>query len=495
MHAGNATLLTALALTASLGAPALAQPCTPEWSALGSGMSNDTPLTYLTYVDGLTVFDDGTGLALYASGFFDMAGGVPVVDLARWDGTSWSDPGWYDFEWGATSIFDTVVFDDGSGPALYVGGCFARGPGGVIANNIAKWDGVSWSALGDGVDVMVSALAVFDDDGPGPNPPALYAGGPFQYAGGVLSRAIAKWDGTSWSPLPVQLEPPYGDPVVDALAVFDDGSGPALYVGGWFSAAGGVPLNHVAKWDGATWSALEGGMSMECGYAGILQTHVHALTPFDDGTGAALYVGGAFSQAGSICANFVAKWDASGWSPMPVGEGPWPDSNPTVDALEVFDDGCGPALYAAGHFRQAEGIQVNCVAKWNGTAWSALADGLAHEEEPEIPPHASALMVFDPDGVGPIPAGLYVGGFFTHASGVEVNYIARWGCLAAPGPVGDLDGDDDVDMDDFEIFGGCMGGAGTGYPPECAEADLDDDEDVDLVDFANFQTVFTGPGG
>lgn len=43
---------------------------------------------------------------------------------------------------------------------------------------------------------------------------------------------------------------------VRALLAFDDGSGPALFVGGDFTTAGGIPANHIAKWDGDHWSAL-----------------------------------------------------------------------------------------------------------------------------------------------------------------------------------------------------------------------------------------------
>jgi len=46
---------------------------------------------------------------------------------------------------------------DGSGN-LYIGGGFVV-VGNVIANNIAKWNGSSWSALGSGMDNTVSALA------------------------------------------------------------------------------------------------------------------------------------------------------------------------------------------------------------------------------------------------------------------------------------------------------------------------------------------------
>jgi hypothetical protein len=92
--------------------------------------------------------------------------------------------------------------------------------------------------LGLGTNVTVGALAVFDDDGDGPNPPALYAGGNFSAAGGQSAHYIAKWDGSSWSPLGEGL-----GWLVQALAVFDeDGDGPglpALFAGGWFTTAGG----------------------------------------------------------------------------------------------------------------------------------------------------------------------------------------------------------------------------------------------------------------
>jgi len=35
---------------------------------------------------------------------------------------------------------------------------------------------------------------------------------------------------------------------VEALTVFDDGGGPALYAGGQFTTAGGVAANNIAKW-------------------------------------------------------------------------------------------------------------------------------------------------------------------------------------------------------------------------------------------------------
>jgi hypothetical protein len=62
-------------------------------------------------------------------------------------------------------------------------------------------------------------------------------------------------------------------------------------------------------------------------------------------------------------------------------------------------------------------------------------------------------------------------------------------------PLGDIDGDCDVDLADHELFYGCMGGPGVTDPPQgCdpedfAAADLDDDEDVDARDFSVLQSL------
>src|SRR6185369_13961633 len=109
-------------------------------------------------------------------------------------------------------------------------------------------------------------------------------GGEFGVAGGVTVNFIAKWNGSTWSSLGTGMNGP-----VYALAVHDDGGGPALYAGGAFAVAGGVTVNSIAKWNGSSWSAMDGGMS----------NIVYALASFDEGSGAGeqLYAGGDFDTA------------------------------------------------------------------------------------------------------------------------------------------------------------------------------------------------------
>ncbi len=75
---------------------------------------------------------------------------------------------------------------------LFVGGHF-QSAGGVAANNIARFDGKSWAALGTGCDREVRALAVFSG--------ALYVGGQFDNCGANPAHGISRWDGEAWSTL------------------------------------------------------------------------------------------------------------------------------------------------------------------------------------------------------------------------------------------------------------------------------------------------------
>ena len=117
-------------------------------------------------------------------------------------------------------VYDLVFGLDGS---LYASGRFTTA-GGVSANYIARWDGTSWHPLGTGIaggiDPDVFALVI------GPNG-SLYAGGQFTSAGGVMANNIARWDGTAWHPLASGI-----DNDVYALAFGSDGS---LYAGGGFT--------------------------------------------------------------------------------------------------------------------------------------------------------------------------------------------------------------------------------------------------------------------
>jgi hypothetical protein len=67
-----------------------------------------------------------------------------------------------------------------------------------------------------------------------------------------------------------------------------------------------------------------------------------------------------------------------------------------------------------------------------------------------------------------------------------------WVGAASPSLPGDCDGDDDVDIVDFEALAACLLGPGNGLGPDCGCCDLDQNGDVSLADLAVFQRSFTG---
>ncbi len=382
-----------------------------SWSALsgpmGTGVGGEYP-----WVNSLAVYDEGSGPALFAGGQFTTAGGGAVNQIARWDGTSWSAlDGPSGTGMGGVAfpgVECLAVFDPGTGDALFAGGFFFSA-GGVGVNHLAQWDGASWSVLsqpsGAGMSYFVAALEAYDD-GAGA---MLYAGGEFTRAGVTAAGRIAKWNGSRWS----ALAGPSGEGmnnVVWALAVYDDGGGQALYAGGDFTTAAGIAVDRVAKWDGADWS-IPGGPS-----AGGMDGTIHAFEVFDDGTGTVLYAGGSFVTAGGVTVNYVAGWDGSGWSALSGSSGF--GTNHSVSALAVYDDGTGSALYVGGGFTEAGGQPANFIAKWDGAEWSAL--GVLLDDDPFGYVHA--LAVYD-DGSGPA---LFAGGSFTTADGITVDNIAKW---------------------------------------------------------------------
>jgi hypothetical protein len=385
-----------------------ASPCAPAWSpTVGQpGLGN--------LVRTMAVFDG----ELYVGGAFTSAGGVEAMRIARWNGATWSDVGG-GFE---SDVYTLAVFDDGSGPALYAGGTFvtAGGPEGITVSRIARWDGAEWSDVGGGVwsqsnpdQSAIRTLQVYDDG----NGPALYAGGTFTVAGGFSALRIARWDGMSWSGVGGGVS---GSPVsVDRMTVFNDGNGDGLYVTGAFATAGGVAARNVARWDGQSWSTLS---------SGLLGGYGYSMAVFNDGRGDALYVGGDFTSAGGEEVSRIARWDGAAWEPL----GPGLSTGIIgVMTLLAYDDGSpfaavtngGGALFAGGGFGNAGELSVNRIARWNGQEWATVANGVAGGFLPVV----TALGIYD----GPVGPAIFAGGIFSLANSQPANNIARWSPTAA----------------------------------------------------------------
>lgn len=365
----------AIALVLLFAPPAFAQ-CNPTWSALEGGGTDGS-------INALQVY----GGSLYAAGSFAHAGGAPALNVARLNGNAWSLLG-AGFPQEALALCTLAL---GGQQLLTVAG-FPIFQG----SSIKFWDGRAWTqpALGAPTTGWVGAIGSFDAG----QDPELYASGGW-------GNYIARWS----PPLGWREVGPGLATVVWSFLTYDDGRGPALFATGDLFVNNTPGTQGIARWDGQSWSDLGGGLR--------LFGEGRAMTVFDDGSGPALYVGGAFQQAGTVTTNHIAKWNGHAWSAL--GSGMTGPLNTTrVRALAVFDDGSGPALYAAGLFTAAGGAPALNIARWRGGVWSSVGSGLNDE--------VYALAVYDPDGPGPAPAGLYAAGAFTIAGGSPAPHIAVW---------------------------------------------------------------------
>jgi hypothetical protein len=348
----------------------------------------------------------------------------------------------------AAPTIATIYYYNGE---ITIGGFFKKS-GSTTLNGIGQWDGNQWLPIGTGI---------FEDLLPGDSGighdlkvynSKLYFGGSFTVAGGSseadtmkAANNIAKWDGASWEPMTKRGDGFNGG--VGSLQVYHNN----LYIGGGFNVSldstGFLYTTTIAKWNdtafsrigkfisnhpsgddyvqdlcvyndkliaGGFFNSINGSPYGSYKYIATyvsdttwdtlstgLNNAVWALTVFNG----ELYAGGMFTATGSgTPANHVAKWNGTQW--LPVGEG----LNDTIYTLCV--DSLQNKLYAGGAFTQTGlGQPAKHIAEWNGTNWQEVGGG-------------TNLFVF---GLFAKDSNLYVGGEFTMAGTTPANHIAVWG--------------------------------------------------------------------
>ncbi len=403
-----------------------------SWSTFGSGFSS--PFDFVT---ALAVRPNGD---LVAGGRFSRAGGVPVSNVASWNGSVWSSMGavtipgavlalatltngdvvaagafstvirWNGFSWltmpGAPSgVVALAAMPNGD---VVAGGDFLNG-----AHGVARWNGATWSLLGAGIggtsavaalpngDVLANRTVGYFFSGhtwrwdgtkwsglsSGSSGAVLLGSLPngdlvaeLLVAGGQSGNLVARWNGATWSALG-----PATDSRVEAFTVMPNGDP----VAGFSANSGTVASYFVARWNGSTWLPLGGAMD----------NAILALTAMPNGD---IVAGGRFTVAGGVAANRVARWSGSTWSALGAGV------DDVVSDLAIMPNG---DVVAAGSFAVAGGVVAPGIARWDGASWSALGSGLNG--------YVTALGL-SPDG------DLLVGGGFSNAGGVAADGIARW---------------------------------------------------------------------
>lgn len=307
------------------------------------------------------------------------------------------DPTITDADWvslfplaGANNNVNAAVYD--SAGNLYIGGSFtAVGP--ITANRIAKWDGSTWSPLGIGLAQTSSYVAAMAVDQTG----NLYVAGDFNNAGGVSVSHVAKWNGTTWSSIGSTL-----NGSVTSLA-FDPANG-NLYVGGYFTN----PYAHIAAYNvnTNTWSAVGSGFADTVTALGI-DASGHLYAAYND------YVYDP-NIDDWVFVSHIAKWDGTQWTDIAT------NLDADVKCFLALPNG---DMLAGGEFTDLDGIQY--LARYDGTSWQAFGN----------PSDVVYALHRDSNGM------IYAGGWFytigsTPAPGIAQYNGTAWTALGSGFPGG-----------------------------------------------------------
>ncbi len=315
---------------------------------------------------------------------------------------------------------------------IYFGGDFTNWDNIPNADFLVRWVRATstWEAVGDNgaggpaLNERVHALHF------GPSR-ALYVGGRFTNAGGVpTADYIAQVNVATdvWADVG-------GGPGAGAVTVVNDilvGGDMTVYATGSFTnwAGLGSPAGDyiVQLPSGGAWATVGNG----------LDALGNCLAERADGH---VIVGGAFGNAGAVVCNNVADWDPINtvWSDL--------DGGVPGGGTAVYDVAFTPAglMIAVGNIPTIGSgpTTVSNIASWNGVCWSACGDGL------NFPAYG---VVVATDGTA------YLTGAFTTAGELTVDRMARW--------TGAAYGYLDIDIPDTPAFGNLYAAPGLGANDE-----------------------------
>lgn len=212
---------------------------------------------------------------------------------------------------------------------LYIGGGFSAVQG-VVAKNIAKWDGINWSPV-NGSSAETSApisMKVFNSE--------LYV----IYGNNFV--VPQKWDGSNWSNVDsLQLNTTTNTSNND-LAVFN---GLIYYGNGSFDGTNATTL--VPYINGTGW-------------ADTFCVSPYSYCIFNN----ELYCSGKFNYQINNDLYGICKWINNEW----VNVAGQTISNPIIYKMAKFNN----EMYVFGTFNSLGGQVINNLAKWNGSSWQPV---------------------------------------------------------------------------------------------------------------------------
>lgn len=276
---------------------------------------------------------------------------------ALWEGIS------PQFDWAPTGLYPDSV-----GGNLYITGGFQYVDG-LQTYGIIAYDGVQWRVVSDNpMPHPVRAVCRYNNK--------IFVGG---------ARGLAVWDGITW------------DSVAEAGLIWDlcpDTNG--LILGGNFEKVGNDSVDCLAKWNGVNFNPISGSDQI----FGENQSFSVTRAVYFDGD---LIVAGNMNDNGTK--KEIMRLHNGIWTD--VGGGIGGGGAAWINDLVVYHD----ELYIAGYFYESNGSPGNNVAKWTGSSWERLGNGLGTGQAWDMLVYQDKLLVY---------------GQFTFADTIYSPWLASW---------------------------------------------------------------------
>ncbi len=288
--------------------------------------------------------------------------------ITKWNGTQWTQIGGMLKSSSGLALASVNAIAVVNSNEIYVGGVFSSGFNGqseITLNNIAKYNGGTWTSVGNGL-YQTTGWAFPEVKCMVYNAGSLYVGGNFKRAfqsgsGFVDVSGLAKWNINSWSAVGQPLS--IGGvitPIIQSIAVSEN----LVTVGGLFDRAGSqTDFGNIAQWNGSSWNSLNGGGN----------NRVYSISH----VGNRVFATGDFTSIGGQNRQRIAYWDmaTNQWTQMGSG------LDGIGSAINVAYTGGFSwkyDLFVGGYFGNAGGTISDGIARWT--------DSKINEEEQKILP-------------------------------------------------------------------------------------------------------------
>lgn len=406
-----------------------------------------TGVSYTVFEDGaicLKAFDSPMGRRLYIGGEFTAINGTECRSIAAYDGVGFIPIPSLHEQYHNERVADFAVYPINNVPRLVLAGFFNSPNANNGLGYLDQFDQLQGIGAGPfGNSAWFASATAWQS----PNGPELIVGTSLTPPD---SAYIYRHTPSGFLPMS-----PGVITITTANAVFDDGTGPKVYIG--VPMDGGAFNDSLSVWNGTTLTAA----SPQPGMGWVQDLYV-----YDDGSGPALYVAG----------QGLKRFRNGAWQAVPGAP-----AN-AISTMCAFDDGSGMALYVAGQFTTVNGQPMPRITRWRNGVWEPLGTGFPSGT-------IKAMEVFDEDGPGPAPAGLYVVGTFTTVNGIASRGIARWGQEGSACPTCPADFDMNGGVD-----GADLGAFFANYEAGAACADVDLNGGIDGADLAAFFASYEAGG-